>query len=69
MLKSLFSIKVEEYDEEDDEEDKNIEEDIKHKGMMNVLKFNVGNRRRILKKTPIVQQSSLYLFSPSNRYI
>ena len=37
--------------------------------MMNVLKFNVGNRRRILKKTPIVQQSSLYLFSPSNRLI
>ena len=45
-----------------------MEEEIKQKGMLNVLKFNVGNRRRILKKKPIVQQNSLFLLSPSNRF-
>ncbi|XP_066923067.1 muscle calcium channel subunit alpha-1-like isoform X2 [Clytia hemisphaerica] len=55
-------------DNDDDDEEEDVEEEIKQKGMLNVLKFNVGNRRRILKKKPIVQQNSLFLLSPSNRF-
>ncbi|XP_057290676.1 voltage-dependent calcium channel type A subunit alpha-1-like isoform X2 [Hydractinia symbiolongicarpus] len=49
-----------------DEED--IEEQIQHQGMLNVLKVNVTNRRRIIKAVPMVQKSSLYIFSPQNRF-
>ena len=48
-------------------EEENIEHQIRDRGILNVLKVNVGNRRRILKSVPIVQKSALFLFSPKNR--
>ena len=48
-------------------EEEDIEHQIRDRGLLNVLKVNVGNRRRIVKSVPIVQKSALFLFSPKNR--
>lgn len=48
-------------------EEEDIEHQIRDHGLLNVLKVNVGNRRRIVKSAPIVQKSALFLFSPKNR--
>lgn len=54
-------------EDEDDDEEENVEEQIKKRGMLNVLKFNVTNRRRIMRKDPIVQHNALFIFTPTNR--
>ena len=51
------------------DEEENIDERIKEEGFLNVLKVNVKvtNRRRINPSVPMVQKSSLFIFSANNR--
>ncbi|XP_047135700.1 voltage-dependent calcium channel type A subunit alpha-1 isoform X1 [Hydra vulgaris] len=51
---------------------KSLEEDfetqMKHQGFLNMLKVNLAQRKRINRSIPVLNVSSLFIFSPTNRF-
>ena len=52
----------------EDDEDDDISQRIKREGMLNIMRVNVTQRKRIVKAVPMVQKSSLFILSPTNRF-